>query len=65
MLFIIKMESEKDLNVIPTGPNIIIIECIKLASWLNNHRDEIIRLIKKGWTNPQKIVAYLSKKHNK
>ena len=66
--FKIRMESDKDLNLeapIPTGPNIITRECIKLASWLINHKDEISRLIKKGWTDPRKIVDYLRRKHNK
>ena len=43
----------------------IINPCLKLAPWLVDHKDEIIALIKKGWTSPQKIVDYLKKKFHK
>ena len=62
------MESDNDLNleVNPIGPSPVIVNaCIKLASWLVNHKDEIISLVKKGWTSPQKIVDYLKKKYHK
>ena len=67
MLFKIKMESDKDLNleVEPIGTTVIIDACVKIASWLVDHKDEIISLIKKGWTSPQKIVDYLKQKYHK
>ena len=63
------MESDNDFNLevtpVPAGYNIIIEACIKLASWLADHKDEIISLIKKGWNSPQKIVEYLKEKYHK
>ena len=43
----------------------IINECLKIAGWLIDHKDEIKALINKGWTSAKKIVDYLKKKYGK
>ena len=57
MIFKIKMD--------PRLPIMITQALVDKEPWLAEHKDEIISLVKKGWTNPQKIIDYLKKKYNK
>ena len=54
---------ESDLEVLPTNPTRILQLVLRLASWANAHRNEILGLIRQGWTNAQAIVNYLKKKY--
>ena len=59
------MESEKEVNLeVDPGTVIAILGlCIQIADFCANHKEEIKSLIRKGWTNAQKIVNYIRRKY--
>ena len=61
------MDSEDVKLELPDAKTIaeIVSACIQAADWLVDHKDEIIALIKKGWTSAKQIVDYLKKKYGK
>ena len=60
-----KLYLEAQMPTIGPKFDSIFANCIKIAAWAVEHEDEIKSLVKKGWTNAQKIIDYLKKKYHK
>ena len=60
-----KMDSEEILEITAKEIVDILNAVLKLGDWLFAHKDEIIALIKSGWTNAKKIYNYLKSKYHK
>ena len=56
-------EKDPDLEVDPLTVVKIVEQCLQLALWAYQHKEEIKAMVRSGWTNAKAIINYLKQKY--
>ena len=56
-------EKDPDLEVDPLTVIKIVEQCLQLALWAYQHKEEIKAMVRSGWRNAKAIINYLKQKY--